>query len=496
MRQDDTHLRKRGGIWYATVYDSNGVRHERSTGCTSKKAARAVLADWERQAVAPDNGTTTLNEALTILIDNRRARVANDQGAERTVGFYEGTAGHLLRHFGHDFRIARLRDSSDVWDYIDDERAAGAKDALIRQDLITLRAALRLAIERGLWRGDPLIVMPDELKSARYMSRTRSPRRTEVMALLPHLPSDTAAAVAFILATSAETAALPHALRADIPDDLDVADVRVPVRGTKNKWRDRRVPIVTDEQRLLLEYAAEHASGTDGRLFGRLANFKRDLRLAAEVAKVETLSPHDLRRAAGQWLIDLGMRLELVSRLMGHRNTRITEDVYARVKEEDLADRMLNTVDSRYATRATAARGKVEPVSTLTALPSPKTSAVLYDVNGTRRTLTEWAKATGISKTTLHYRVVTRGMPMGDAIGLQHGERGQALPGAIAVAARGERVTGSNLDDCRTGAADTWQTAALMAPDEAPLPSRSRTKTPRKMVGAAGFEPTTLRPPV
>jgi hypothetical protein len=151
------------------------------------------------------------------------------------------------------------------------------------------------------------------------------------------------------------------------------------------------VPVITDEQRLLLEYAARHAQGRSDSLFGPLANFKRDLRLACDTAKVEHLSPHDLRRAAGQWLIDLGMPLELVSRAMGHRDVRITQQVYASVREEDLANRMLDAVGPAYATRAHVARGKVEPVPTIKSLPEPKSGAVLHELNGTSRTLAEWA---------------------------------------------------------------------------------------------------------
>jgi hypothetical protein len=139
-------------------------------------------------------------------------------------------------------------------------------------------------------------------------------------------------------------------------------------------------------------------------------------------------------------------------------------------------------------TRAAAARGNVEPVPTLTALPSPKSGATLYDVSGASRTLTEWARATSIAKTTLHHRVVTKRLSMADALALGSGGRGRPLP-----AANGNGVTRSN---CRTGAANTVETAALMAHKASSEPSRSGAKTPSKMVGAAGFEPTTLRPPV
>lgn len=154
----------------------------------------------------------------------------------------------------------------------------------------------------GGWQRNPAIVVPDSLRQANYKPRHRSPTRAEVVAVLPHLPPDTAAAVAFVLATTAESAALPRALRSHIPEDLDVADLRVAVRGTKNDHRNRLVPIVSDEQRLLLAYAVEHAPGGGERLFGPLANIRRDLELActgaADSVETPALMAH-VRRAAG-----------------------------------------------------------------------------------------------------------------------------------------------------------------------------------------------------
>ncbi len=478
------HLRKRGTIWYATIYDAHGVRREASTGCTSKAAARAVLERWEREAASPDNGSTTLNDALSALLEDRRARVREGRGSEHTVRHYEVAAGHLVRHFGHEYRIAHIRDTSGVWGFIDAERRQGVKDAAIRKALVTLRAALRLAVERGVWSGVPAMVIPDSLRRAQYAPRSRSPKRDEVAALLPHLPPDTAAAVAFILATTAESAALALAQRTDIPARLDVADLRVRVRGTKNDGRDRMVPIITDEQRLLLEYARQHAQGSGARLFGPLANIRRDLQLACEEAKIAHLSPHDLRRAAGQWLIDLRMPLELVSLVMGHRDLRVTQQVYARVREEDLGSRMLDAISPDYAQRAVRARGEAERVATLTSLPAPRTAApVLYAVGVTSRTLAEWARATGIGKSTLHHRVVTRGLSMAHAIALGKGGRGRPLPAADA-----SRVTGSN---CRTGAADTVETAALLAHSPRMHRRTKQPKTPAIVVSGDGIEPPT-----
>ena len=291
---------------------STGRATSDSTGCTEKAAARAVLANWEREAADPDRAASsaTLNDALMLLLEDRQARVANGNGSSETVTFYKKKAGHLVRVLGHDFRIALLKDAAPVWRYIDTRRSEGMLDTSIEREITTLRAALRLAKERGLWKGDVDGIIPETFDPT-YKPKGRSPTRDEVLRLLPKLLPDAAAAVAFILATSAEDAGLQRALRDDIPEDLDSADVRIHVRGSKNDRRDRKVPIVTDEQRLLIAYAKKHAQGRDGKLFRSLGNLRHELLAGARKAGIAPLSPHALRKAAGQWLIDLGMPLEL-----------------------------------------------------------------------------------------------------------------------------------------------------------------------------------------
>src|ERR1700722_138779 len=138
------HLRRRGKILYATVY-VEGRRIERSTGCTAEEAAGAILGEWEREAADPLRATsnTTLNDVLTLLLDDRTARVANDDGSEATVSFSRRTSGHLVRYFGHDFRVVRLADSTQVWQCIGARLQECAKDTSIKKEVVTLRAGLR-----------------------------------------------------------------------------------------------------------------------------------------------------------------------------------------------------------------------------------------------------------------------------------------------------------------------------------------------------------------
>ena len=317
---------------------------------------------------------------------------------------------------------------------------------------------------------------------------------------------DSAAAVAFILATSAEDSALHRALREDIPTDMDAANLRVPVRGSKNDRRDRWVPIVSDEQRLLLAHAAAHAQGADGKLFRSLGNLRHELLAAAKKVAIEPLSPHALIKAAGQWLIDLSVPLELVSRVLGHADTRITETVYAKIKDEDVTDRMLDAIDPRYTKKAHRARGAKKIVETIKRLPAPRTSRVIYEVGGVERTLVEWADSSGISKTTLFHRVVTSGLPMADALAVGKGTKGKRLPGTataapvpqakaktnaaqkpgdrarrIAQTAAGIDGAGASFDsdapgDCRTDAADRVDSLDALDTFQVPSVGASRSK--------------------
>jgi hypothetical protein len=58
-----------------------------------------------------------------------------------------------------------------------------------------------------------------------------------------------------------------------------------------------------------------------------------------------------------------------------------------------------------------------------------KRSNTFYTVNGVTKCFVDWAAEYGILKSTLHYRVVTKGMSMRDALDVGRGRQGKILPG-------------------------------------------------------------------
>ena len=445
-RKEEPPLRQRGDFWYATVY-VNGRPVERSTGERDETEAARVAGSWtaharqaeasRHEASARPGGTrprVTLNDVLSELLDDTRAKIRSGNRSADTLDFYEKKAGSLLAFFGHDFDAsAWSKDSKASWDYIRWRRSSKVTDASIRKELGTLRTALYLAQEQGLFSGNPTLAIPPSF-TPETKPAERSPTREEFLALVPLLHPDAAAATAFILATSCEWSALKRAQRSDLPAKMKLP-FTVHVRGSKTDDRDRRVPIVTDEQAALLAFAAEHAGGEGEALFSSLANYNRTLAEACHAAGIEGASANDFRHAAGQWLIDLGAPIELVSRFMGHADTRITERVYARVKQEHVGDRMLEALDPRY-TRSARKRKAGPRVKVVTKIPAPKLPT-LYEVDGVERTLSGWAQATGIKKNTLHSRLaagatmreaIRKSLPSFDAAGKLPGNSGSPRP--------------------------------------------------------------------
>jgi len=477
-------LRRRGNIWYGVVY-VDGRRTECTTGCRDEASARAVLAEWERRAADPDRESenTTLDAALTTYLADCSARVRSGDIVEHTVASYRKQAGHLLDVFGRDYPVRSFKNATPVFDYIDKRRNERAVDNTIKKELRVLLSSLRAAKERGRWFGDLDAVVPQTFKP-KYNEKVRDFRRDELAKLIPFLNPNAAAVVCFILMTGAEDAALRTALRSDLPADTDQPPL-LRVRGTKNHLRDRKVPIISDEQRVLLAFVTKHAQGEDGLLFGGLSNLRRNLHDAAEAAGIPHVWPHALRKAAGQFLVDQHVPIELVARFLGHANTRITEKVYARVRQEDLHDRMLSAIAPEYATTALANQGRPSTVATIKELPEPKLMEKLYEVDGESRTLAQWGRVHAIPKATLHDRVITRGMSMRDALGVRHcrskvRQSNKRHGGGRTSSRESEKLS----DDCRKTAANNCGNGDLLGQNHSVTATRL-SKKPRNKRGNA-----------
>lgn len=359
-------FRRRGadGEWIKTWYawipdvDAGGVKRV-STRCTDKVAAQKRADELEREAADPDSAAqakASLKDALELLIRDRTSLVTAGKRSMETVEFYRKKGGILLGVVPTLLDLdegapVSLRDVGGplVDDYIVERREHGAKETTIAKELTTWRAAMRLAKRRRLWKGDLEETFPKF--SAEYRPRERFLQPHEVLPLRDAFIRPTKyrggsegpeqghalwAICAFIVATSAENAAVWRAR----PEDIDVSDPEqwsVHVRGSKNDARDRIVPIVHLPFALLLLEVLRYADGDHGLFLDREGSFRHRLGEACERAGIPHLSPTDLRRTHAKWLRLAGVAPTTFYPAMGHADSRMAERVYAKTSPQELA---------------------------------------------------------------------------------------------------------------------------------------------------------------
>ncbi len=348
---------KRGKVWHAWIPLHGGGVERKSTNCTDRKAAEARAIELERIAADPDGAAqeaATLRDAFGLLIRDREGRVKAGKGSEETVKFYRKKAHSLLTVVAE---VLRRRADAPVYlrectaalvdDVIAQRRDDGVKENTIAKELTTWRTTMRLAKRRSLWKGDLDAVFPVGF-SPNYEPRGRWVSPEELVKLYhamvrptlyrggsegPERGHELFAIVAFSIATSAESAAIWRAKREDIAEDLS----SVRVRGTKNSRRDRVVPLMLLEFRLLLRYAVSHADGEHALFMDREGSFRHRLHEACERAGIEPLCPTDLRRTHAKWLRLRGVVPSAIAPSMGHVDSRMVERVYGRATAMELA---------------------------------------------------------------------------------------------------------------------------------------------------------------
>jgi integrase len=332
----------RGKTYWGRYYTPDGRLKRRSTRQRDEQAAKDIVRGWEQDAADPARAAarqTTLEHVLDDYLAEQDALCRAGKRSRATVIFYGERAGVLLLVLGDDLRAADLT-AAVVDGFIAARRREGVTESTIAKDLVTLRAAFRLAKRRGRWFGDIDAVFPRGFATG-YKPRERFLSPAELRALLPRLWADDAARVAFCIATSAERGATDRARREDIAADRS----RVRLRGTKRELRARVVPIITPWQRDLLDYALTHAKGEGERLFSPDPRaFEKRLSYACKKTlrrpEISHVCPNDLRRTCATWLRAEGAPVELLAPFLGHTDGRMVERVYARLEPAMLAARL------------------------------------------------------------------------------------------------------------------------------------------------------------
>ncbi|MBI5486508.1 MAG: site-specific integrase [Deltaproteobacteria bacterium] len=272
---------------------------------------------------------------------------------------YEIKSGHLVRILGADHDIATLT-LDDVAAYIDKRKVEGACTNTISKELVTLRAALRVARKRGIYDGHPEDLIPTGF-APKYVPRKRWLTTEEFEKLIGALPAMRRPHVATMVYTGLR---LSEAERLR-PNHVDVERRRLFVPGTKTEEAAAEIPLSASALPWLQAALAQRSEGQKT-LFAPWGNIRRDLRAACVKVKIDPVSTNDLRRTFSSWLEQAGIPRGTNARLMRHTTTAMVDRVYAR----SAPDALVAAVDHLPATHVA---------------PVPPTSAAGDDESDLRR---------------------------------------------------------------------------------------------------------------
>ncbi|WP_052161322.1 tyrosine-type recombinase/integrase [Hoeflea sp. BAL378] len=307
-----------------------------------------------------------------ILISEKQAFLTHCQHtkglSQHSVDAYEqDIAGYL--------KFAQLNDYGDelngrvVLDYLNHlKRERNYRHATIRRRLVTLRAFSTWLRKAGHIEEDPFagleidlrppkrLPRPVEWVDVRTMLKETDGERSKASSSIPALSSElhtisktTALAIKLMVATGVRVGELTQIKLSNISND----GFRIRIHGKGSK--ERNVYIGNSKLRVELQYikwqASQAAHHGDYLLLNsarrRLTEqaLRRRLRLLAQACNLDTrVTPHRFRHSAATFLIEEGVDIRFVQRLLGHSSIATTE-IYTRVSDTALMQAM-NTADT------------------------------------------------------------------------------------------------------------------------------------------------------
>lgn len=317
------YQRRPGGTWHGYWTDLRGTPRRKSLRTRDQQVARTQLRKLELGSADP-----AAHSALSLrdAIGNMLAVVAIERAAD-THKAYTQKGHHLTRLLGGE---TPLRDVTrdGVLKYIATRQVETASNSTIHKELVVLRRALAEARERKQWDGAIESVVP----KIRVVYRPRETRLSEHQAeqLLGKIAVRRRLWVTLAMFGGLSLGEIERLRWEHV--DFSRRCMRVP--GTKRTSRWRVVPLTP---RLFDALRAGAPKKVLGLVVTRWRNVRRDLAVAAKLAKVPRVTPNDLRRTYASWLKDQGTDSAVVARLLGHTSTKMVDLVYGRLSAETLA---------------------------------------------------------------------------------------------------------------------------------------------------------------
>lgn len=349
---------RRGRIWWGRAQRA-GREHRRSLQTADRSIAERRLRQWLAELDATkwgDKPRRSFEETADRFI-REHLTTLKPGGAKR----YGVSLKNLALHFGgkglHEISSATLSDFEAA------RRKDGVTPSTIRRDLACLSSMLTSATDWE-WIEDGANPVPSFLRRRAKRglkegnARTRYLTTSEETALLAAASQDPLRAMTLAIDTGLRTEELFSLEWSQV----DTARGLITTTTMTKSGRHRKVPLParcrtvlgTLPRRIDSPFVLVNPdTGT------RYTNMVKGLKAAARRAGIADLRWHDLRRTAGcRWLQRDGKSMEEVSILLGHSSVKVTEESYAFLDAEAVAESLSGRTKSGTGTADRTANRK------------------------------------------------------------------------------------------------------------------------------------------
>lgn len=378
---------------YAVCFRHAGKLHFRTIGfhlLAARQQRKALIAAAQRNEVPPLSPQLRFQALVESWLERFQARVAAGERRQRTL---EAHRYHIDRQLLPAFAARRVSSitADDIVLLLADMRSSGCSPKTCANALGTLQAIMRFARRNGWITTDPVDQLEFDERPRPERRRQRVLGRQEIERLLGACsPRDR-----LMVATALYTGTRISELLGLIWGDVDLADGVIHVcaqlsrahRGAparrvapKTPASVREIPLVAQLARMLAEHKLTTPNAQDcDWVFATLRGTpheqrnvgRRGLGGAADRAGLNSeewppLRFHDLRHTfASHLIVDLGLDVAQVSRILGHASITITLDVYTHLFDDTRHRREIRArmAASPFAELLAASTERIGPVA-------------------------------------------------------------------------------------------------------------------------------------
>lgn len=333
--RDRRGMERTSAIWWIQYY-RRGKKIRESARTTDATEARALVKQREGDAT---RGRTTRSMERKVLFAELAELVEKDYKLNRYRSLVDIELRHrlhILPFFGN-MRANRITEA-DIDDYILLRRREGAKNSTINRELVTIKRAFNLGIQKHIVSDRPHITLLDEDNVRQGFFE-----REQYLAIRRHLPKHVQAIADFAYVTGWRRNEILGLQWRQV--DFKAGTVRLEPGATKNR-EARQFPFTSDLREVLERQKAKtDALAESGRICpwvfhhdGKpVGEFKRSWTTACIRAGVPGRLFHDFRRTAVRNLVRAGIPERVAMTMTGHK-TRSVFERYNIVSEADLRE--------------------------------------------------------------------------------------------------------------------------------------------------------------